>query len=406
MVSKLEKISRFLALEGNIRVLAMQTLVGQIGLGMFYVIWQPYLLSTGISLPQLGIVQSIISLSTGIGLFVWGYISDNYGRKPVIIACIVSRIIAISFLLLSQSYWALILFGVFMGFTAMFNMSNPARNAMITESVDNTQRATALSTIIMISQSISTMVATLGGWIALQMGYTPIFYLMVIGDTIGVLISTKYLKETLKEKGLKNKNTFLENLRNSFAPESELIRLYIALVAMGFSYGVAYSLLYGALSKTHGFTTVQLGFMSTAFNLVWAVDSVPLGKLVDKIGRRKGMLVSMAMALVTPIGFLFSTRIEHFVLFYAVSALDIGFWMPSYTSFITETVDSTKRSTVYGKMDAYGKLASLPAPWLAGVLYESMGFNSTMYVQIILCLLVAFLVAGLKEPTPAEPQLE
>jgi MFS family permease len=138
--------------------------------------------------------------------------------------------------------------------------------------------------------------------------------------------------------------------------------------------------------------------MTTAFNLIWAVDSVPLGKLVDRIGRKKGLMISMAMALVTPIGFLFSTRFEHFVFFYAFSALDIGFWMPSYTSYITETVDPTKRSTVFGKMDAYGKMASLPAPWLAGLLYENVGFYSTMYVQIIVCTMVAFLVNGLREP--------
>lgn len=400
MVSSVEKITRFLALEGNIRVLAVQTLLSQIGLGMFYVIWQPYLLSTGITLAQLGIVQSIISVSTGLGLYFWGYVSDNYGRKPVIVACIVSRIIAIGFLLVSDSFWAFIGFAVFMGFTAMFNMGNPARNAIITESVDSTQRATALSTIIMIGQVISTVVATLGGWIALRMGYTPIFYLMVIGDTIGVLVCTRYLKETLEKNENKEKKTLLETLRHSFAPEKELIRLYIALFAMGFSYAVAYSLLYGALTETFGFTTVQLGFMSTAFNLTWAVDSIPLGKLVDRIGRKKGLLMSMAMALITPIGFLFSTRIEHFVILYAVSALDIGFWMPSYTSYITETVDQSKRSTVFGKMDAYGKLASLPAPWLAGVLYENVGFYAPMYVQIAVCLGITFLVLGLKDPEP------
>lgn len=397
----MEKISRFLALEGNIRVLAVQTLLGQIGLGMFYVIWQPYMLSTGITLGQLGLVQSMISVSTGLGLFIWGYISDNYGRKPVIIACLISRVIAIGFLLVSDSFWAFIGFALFMGFTAMFNMGNPARNAIITESVDSTQRATALSTIIMIGQAISTVVATLGGWIALRMGYTPIFYLLVIGDTLGVLVCTKYLKETLEPKENKEKKNLLETLRHSLAPENELIRLYISLIAMGFSYGVAYSLLYGALTETFSFTTVQLGLMSTAFNLVWAVDSVPLGKLVDRIGRKRGLLMSMAMALVTPIGFLFSTRIEHFIFFYGFSALDIGFWMPSYTSYITETVDSSKRSTVFGKMDAYGKLASLPAPWVAGLLYENVGFYAPMYVQIVVCLGITFLVMGLKEPESA-----
>ncbi len=398
----MERVTKFLALEGNIRILAVQTLLGQIGLGMFYVIWQPYILSTGVTLPQLGVVQTMINISTGLGLFFWGFISDKYGRKPVIIVTIISRIVSILFLLLSDSFWAFLCFGFFMGLTAMFMMGNPARNALITESVDSTQRATALSTLVTIAQGTSTIVATLGGYIALRLGYTPIFLLMVVGDTLGALVCIRYLKETLEKKEDSNeKKTIRERLKHSFVPEKPLVRLYLALLSMGFSYTVAYSLLYGALSEGFGFTTVQLGVLSTAFNLTWAVGSIPLGKLVDKIGRRKGLLMSMAMALVTPIGFLFSERIEHFIFFYAFSAVDIGFWMPSYTSYITETVKPEKRSTVFGKVDAYGKIGSLPAAWVAGLLYGNYGFYAPMYVQIAVILIITILVAGLKEPERA-----
>jgi len=394
----LQKVNKFLGLEGNIRVLAVQTLLSQIGFGMFYVIWQPYLLSVGISLAQLGLVQTVINVSTGIGLILWGYLSDRYGRKPVIIVSILCRIISILFLVASDAFWAFIGFGAFMGLTAMFNIGNPARNALITESVDSTKRATALSTLITISQGISTVVATLGGYIALKMGYAPIFYLMIVGDTIGTVICHLYLKETFNKENKYQKKTFIENLKISLAPERHLLRLYIALFLMGFSYTVAYSLLFGALTETFGFSTVQLGFLSTAFNLTWAIDSIPLGKIVDKIGRRKGLILSMVMALVTPIGFMFSTKIETFVFFYAFSALDVGFWLPSYTSYVTEAVKQENRSTVFGKLDAFGKISSIPAAWIAGLLYENYGFYFPMYIQIVSVLMVILMVLGLKEP--------
>ena len=394
----MQRVNEFLGLEGNIRVLAVQTLLSQIGFGMFYVIWQPYLLSVGISLAQLGLVQTVINVSTGIGLILWGYLSDRYGRKPVIIVSILCRIISILFLLTSDSFLAFIGFGAFMGLTAMFNIGNPARNALITESVDSTKRATALSTLITISQGISTVVATLGGYIALKMGYAPIFYLMIVGDTIGTVICHLYLKETFNKENKHQKKTFIENLKISLAPERHLLRLYIALFLMGFSYTVAYSLLFGALTETFGFSTVQLGFLSTAFNLTWAIDSIPLGKIVDKIGRRKGLILSMVMALVTPIGFMFSTKIETFVFFYAFSALDVGFWLPSYTSYVTEAVKQENRSTVFGKLDAFGKISSIPAAWIAGLLYENYGFYFPMYIQIVSVLMVILMVLGLKEP--------
>ena len=81
---------RRLALEGNIRVLALQVLVSQLGFGMFYVIWQPYILSTGLRVVDLGIVQSVINLSTTAGLIIWGIMSDRLGRKPIILAATAS----------------------------------------------------------------------------------------------------------------------------------------------------------------------------------------------------------------------------------------------------------------------------------------------------------------------------
>jgi len=104
------------------------------------------------------------------------------------------------------------------------------------------------------------------------------------------------------------------------------------------------------------------------------------------------------MALVTPIGFIFSKKIEMFVFFYAFSALDIGFWLPSYTSYVTEAVKQENRSTVYGKLDAFGKISSIPAAWIAGLLYENYGFYFPMYIQIVSVLMVILMVLGLKEP--------
>jgi MFS family permease len=85
---------------------------------------------------------------------------------------------------------------------------------------------------------------------------------------------------------------------------------------------------------------------------MWTIDSIPLEKLVDRIGRKRGLMMSMTMTFLTSIGFLFSNRIELFVFFNTISALDVGFWMPSYLSYITETFEQEKRSTVFGKLDA------------------------------------------------------
>lgn len=401
----MEKLAKSLALEGNIRVLAVQTFISQLGLGMFYVIWQPYMLSTGITVSQLGFIQTVINISTSMGLIFWGNLSDRIGRKPGVIGSAVCRILAIVCLVLTGHYYALIAFGFFVGFTAMFMMGNPARSALIAESVEGDRMATALSTLITISQGISTIVAGAGGYIALKVGYMPIFYLTIAGDVIGTLIMWRYIKETHTPEKIESK-PIAEQLKDMFVPEGDQLSLYFIMFVQGFSYAVAYSLFYGALTDTYGLTTFQLGLMSTSFNLVWAVDSIPLGKVVDRIGKLNGMFISIVMAFVTVSGFLVFKHPWAFIIFNGVSAIDIGFWMPSYTSYVSEAVSQENRSRIMGKLDAYGRLGSIPAPWLGGWLYDNYGFNAPLYVQAVLLVVIAGVILRLRAQQQSESQPE
>ncbi|MBN2336130.1 MFS transporter [Candidatus Bathyarchaeota archaeon] len=394
----MKSLSRYLALEGNIRVLAAQALISQVGFGMFYVVWQPYLLSTGISIGQLGFIQTMINVSTALGLLAWGYISDHYGRRPAIIASDVCRVVAMTVLILSGHYYALLVFSFFIGFSAMFMMGNPARNALIAESVDSAQRATALSTLLAVSQGMSTLMASAGGYIALKAGYTPILYLTLAVNILGLVVLVLYLRETHEPDADKqNSVPLMEQVRSALLPERANLSLYIIMLIQGFGYAVAYSLFYGALTDSYGYTTLQLGFMSTSFNLVWAVGSIPLGKLSDRVGRKRMLIGSLVMAYVTVLGFIVFKSVWAYVLFNGVSAIDICFWMPSWTSLISETVSQDRRSSVLGKLDAYGRAGAVPAPWLAGLLLERYGFKAPLYVQIITLSISMFFLLRIKE---------
>jgi len=258
----LKSLSRAFALEGNIRVLAAQALISQIGFGMFYVIWQPYLLSTGISIGQLGVIQTMINVSTGLGLLAWGYIGDSYGRRPVVIASNACRVVAMAVLIVSRHYAALLAFAFFIGFTAMFMMGNPGRSALITESVDSAQRATAYSTLLAVSQGTSTLMASAGGYIAVKAGYTPILYATLAFDVIGLTLLYLYVKETHTPVAeTKDAASIWVRIRDALLPEGENVVLYLLMLTMGFGYAVAYSLFYGALTDYQGFTPLELGFM-------------------------------------------------------------------------------------------------------------------------------------------------
>jgi len=398
----LERLNSFLevvALEGNIRVLALQTLVSQVGFGMFYVVWQPFILSTGASVADLGVIQSVINLVTAGGLILWGVLSDRLGRKPVILASNACRVLAMVALIASGSYAFLLVFAFFVGLSCIFMQGNPARNALTSESVGAERRATAFSVVMSVSQITSTAVASAGGYIAVTAGYYPILYLALAGDLIGMALMAAFLRETLSgdRSGAPSSGGLLGRVKGHLLPERGSLILYLIMVVIGFGYGTGFSIFYGMLVDGFGYTELQLGVMSTVFNLVAGLTGIPLGKLSDRWGRRPMLMVGWLMGMVSVGGFIISRRFELFLLFYAVSALDMNFYLSAWMPLVSERAPPESLSTIIGKLDSYGRIARIPAPWLGAQLYTLYGFRAPLVVHLACIVVYGVLIYSIKE---------
>jgi MFS family permease len=298
------------------------------------------------------------------------------------------------FLLISGKLVFLIVFAFFTGFSCLFMQENPARSALISESVGSEIRATAFSTLASVSRITNIVVSSAGGYIAFTVGYHPIFILSIAGDVIGMLIMTLFLKETHAGVRIEKKvvSISLSKLFRYLAPEKELLRFYVIMIVLGIGYATTFSVFFGMLVDAHGITVLQLGIMRTIYNLVAAVVLIPLGRLSDRFGRRPMLMVGWVTGMITVIGFLISRRFELFVLFFAVNALDSSIWSSTWTPLVSETVHQENLSTVMGKLDAYSRLAGIPAPWLGGVLYSTYGFSAPLLVQLLALSIYGFLL--------------
>jgi MFS family permease len=372
---------RSLGIEGNIKVMVAQTLVGMIGFGAIFAIWQPYVLSTGLTVVDIGLIQSLLNLSTAAGLFLWGTLSDRIGRKPVIIASYASRALCAVALIMSPSIFWLLAFAFFAGFSALFQQGNPARSALITESVTPEKRASAYSVLMAASQITSMITASAGGYVALVYGYKPIFWIALLGEAAGVTSLVLWLKETHKPGAIERKPV-RQVIIETLIPEKKFKDLYAILILTGIGYGTGYSIFYGTLVANYGLTPFEIGLLSTAYNLSWGLSSIPLGKLGDRIGRKPMLLGSWFFSVTTVTGFLIFRSFPAFLFFNITSGLDGSFWVPSWVSLVSERVEPWERSRILGKLDAYNRLMGIPAPYFAGLLYTNYGFAAPLLVLL------------------------
>ncbi len=392
----MSRLGRFLgsiALEGNIRFLAAQTLFGQAGFGMLAVVWQPYILSTGFTVLDLGIVQSVISLATAAGLFIWGPLSDRYGRKPVMLVGHLSRMAAALALIASGQPAFIYGFALFIGFSALWYQSNPARVALLSESVTEARRATAYSSLLAVNQLVNMVAASAGGYIAAVAGYWQIFAVCIFGELIGIIIIVTKVRETREVVDDGEALLSPGRLRRSLLPEPELRQLYLMMAVMGVSYGIGYAVWYGSMVEALGFTTIELGVLTTVSALAWAVASIPMGKLAERLGSEKMIMGSCAASLATTAGLVFSRSFALVFVFNIVSAFDPCLWVPNWVSYIARRVPAAQRSTVLGKLDAYNRLAGIAAPTLGGLIYASYGYSGPFVAHFFLSLVWVGLLA-------------
>lgn len=381
-----DRVSRTLALERNIQVLVVEAVLTALSFGMFIVIWQPFVLSLGASMAALGTLGAIIRLLGSSSAPILGLLSDNLGRKFFIILSNLLRLVAYVFCIIAGSWFMLIPYAILMGLSASYMQFNPARASLVMESVGEGERATAYSVLMFSSQLTSGVIAPVGGFIALVIGYKPIFFVAIATELVCILMTKFYIHETVERKScssLMSNRLGLNTVWGLFKPDPYLRGLYLVAVVDAFAWGAGSAILYGMLVKTYGFNTYQLGIMSTVLSLSWAGTQIPIGKLADKYGRKLFLMLSETVGIATILGWMVSKGFMEFVALQLLYGIVIAAWVPVIIALLTDIAPDEIKGEAMGRLQIFRGVLSFPAPFIGGLLYDRWGFNAPLTLNLI-----------------------
>lgn len=382
-----KKLEQVLALRGNIQVLTVEAIIEAMFYGMLFVIWQPFVLSLGASMTVLGGLSAALGLLGSFSSPVWGRLSDRIGRKPLIFLSNFLKACALVFCIIADSWLLLIPYVIFMGLSVSYLQYNPSRASVVAESVRREERGVAYSVLLFASQATTTVVAPLGGLLAIVYGFVPIFYACIAGDIVCALLTIVFIQETLEERPrvemLSRHRNWWKVLRDMFWPESNLKGFYAAMVVDTFAWGLSFSILYGMLVRSFGFNIYELGLLSATVSVAWVATQIPFGKLMDRYGRKSFLLVSEACGMVSIVGWLLSSNFWHFVIFQVSWGVSISSWLPTVTAFLADHVSKEKRAEAMGKLQAFKGVLAFPAPYIGGLLYDAWGFRAPLLLNLL-----------------------
>ena len=382
-----ERLGQALALRGNIRVLTVDAMITAMFYGMLFVIWQPFVLGLGASMTVLGGLSAALGLLGAFSSPIWGRLSDRVGRKPLLILSNVLKAGALIFCIIANTWFLLIPYVLLMGLSASYRQDNPARASVVAESVRRDERGVAYSVLMFSSQATTAVVAPLGGFLAMVYGFVPIFYACMAADIVCTLLTIVFIRETLDERPrvgvLSGNRSRWKVLREMFLPESHLRGFYVAMVVDTFAWGIGFSILYGMLVRSFGFSTWELGLLSATVSVAWGGTQIPFGKLMDRYGRKLFLLISEAFGIVSVLGWLLSSNFEHFVVLQVPFGISIASWVPTISAFLADNVSREGRAESMGKLQAFRGVLAFPAPYIGGLLYDTWGFRAPLFLNLL-----------------------
>lgn len=379
MSDSLDKVKR-----KNLLAISFTKLIHGFGTNIFGVIYQVYLFELTNSLIITGIIVSIGSIMQFLPMPAVGKLSDRYNRKLLITLSMPIYIMGLILLIIanpSAIYFAVL--GILLYFLG-FTVNSLNSQFIISES---TKKSKGLMYGFMFS---AYFLGTIGGSLLIILGpelearyYFEIFILILTIECLVYIIflSNKTQLKTVKS-GLSGKG---ENQWMKILKTKTLRSVLIFFTLDIFVYGLSLSIYIAGLRSYYNFSVENIAILTIGMNITNMLFQIPAGKITDKIGSKKSLLLSQLFGM----GFFFmnilavnlwsigltSPLLPILLTGHISFAFSVVTFLPSEQVIMTD-LDSEKKAESYGIITFARGFGYIPTGYLGGLIVETLGYLS------------------------------
>jgi MFS family permease len=393
----------FSFITGNYRILVVSWIIMDLAMEMPTPNFQYYVQALGGTGVALGIIGFANFLAMAVVAFPGGYLADKYGRRWLITTMTFGMALSFLFFALAPT-WHFILLGSIVNSLCL--IYQPALFAMFQDSLPLERRGMGSSIIQLIQGTFNTPGPVIAGFLLLQFGLVTsmrIVYLIMTALFLVAAVWRLRLKETITNGESIRFSYFISSypkaIKESFSvwkvvPRS-MFWLFVGqtLVMFGISLTQVINALYARdvlLIPKEQWWLVYVPLM-----LTMVLASIPIGKMVDKIGRKiplvLGLFVLGAATLIFVTGNLLTVMIS--MSLFGIAQL---LAMAAVTALSTDLVHPENRGKVNGFVNFMGYIMMGLGMLLGNYLYVNFIPQLPFYVTLGLIvpefLIVLFLV--------------
>lgn len=376
---------KIFGLEKNAFFIGLTSFFTDTSTKMVYSVMPLFLLSIGASKTTISLIEGIAESTASLLKVISGYWSDKIGKnKPFMI-------IGYGITAIITPLYALAKIPVQILFFRFFErigkgLRAAPRDSLISGSIKNNDAGKTFG----FQKAMDNSGAIVGPLIAFlllyfsPLNYTNIFLFATIPAIFGVLTLVIFIKEAKSEKKENANKISLKQLPKKF--------YFFLIIIFVFTLGNSADALLLVKTSETGIDKSYIPFMYMIFNTVSVLLAIPIGKLSDRVGRERLIILGF---LVYAIVYYFFGRFNNinififsFMLYGFYSALTDG----SQKAMISDIVSKDLKGTGFGIYHAVLGITLLPASLIAGLLYDKVNSNAPFYFGSVMALIATILM--------------
>lgn len=351
----------------------------------------PYLLATlGYEKEQLGVLAGGANLAGTAGALLLGPAVDRLGRRPPLLWGTAAFVLGSCGYLVAESFAALLVVRLVTGFVAGVVLTSAS--SAVADLIPYERRGLAMGIItaaILLAMPLGMPIAI---WCAEAGAWRGIFVVQIVAAAVTFAALWVTLPDRLG-RGERSLSQLAVLRLPTVWPALASIALYTG------AFFAAIQFLPTWLDQTGVLRRGSQEWMWLALGVISAVGGAVLGGVSDRTGKRAAVLIATA---IVAIGLVLLTQVDSITLLIAVG-VPIGMVSAARSgallALVSELVPQHARGTLMGVRTAAVNLGTGTFAWLAGAIYDGIGFPAFLLVAAA-CMLAAWVLVWWGVPEP------
>lgn len=349
---------------------------------------QPYTHSAGEQALVVTLLTSVYALCVFFTAPALGALSDKYGRRPLLLICLVGSVIGYFVFGIGGALWVLFVGRIIEGITGGSISTIFAYFADIIPAEQRTKYFGWVSAVVGVGTVIG---PTLGGLLA-RIDYSAPMYFGAIITLLNVVYGFLFMPESLnknnrlKEITLARLNPFIQ-LANILSMKN-LNRLLVSAFLLWIPNGSLQAIFSQFTVDTFSWKPVLIGLLFSIMGLQDILSqSFIMPKLLIKLSDQQIAIVGMVSEIIG-YSLIAASAIFSFYPLLIVGMFIYGFgdsiFGPSFNGMLSKSVDSSEQGRVQGASQSIQALARIVGPIIGGQIYVSLGHSAPAFMGMML----------------------